>query len=79
MLINISHSFPCCESSYWFYILVQQLQWLTFDVLGQCLREKNETEHRLLDSGALSVQRNPTDDQKLIKLLQEELRNYVSI
>ncbi|XP_044358736.1 mitotic spindle checkpoint protein MAD1 [Triticum aestivum] len=44
--------------------------------LNECLREKNETELRLLDSAPLSVQRNPTDDQKLIKLLQEELRNY---
>lgn len=44
--------------------------------LNECLREKNETELRLLDSTPFSVQRNPTDDQKLIKLLQEELRNY---
>ncbi|KAM0862896.1 hypothetical protein ACQ4PT_044977 [Festuca glaucescens] len=56
-------------------MLTEQLEDLKKQ-LGECLREKNETEHRLLDSGALSVQRNPTDDQKLIKLLQEELRNY---
>ncbi|KAK1668689.1 hypothetical protein QYE76_056848 [Lolium multiflorum] len=56
-------------------MLTEQLEDLRKQ-LDECLREKNETEHRLLDSGALSVQRNPTDDQKLIKLLQEELRNY---
>lgn len=44
----------------------------------QCLREKNEAERRLLDPAPFSSQRNPTDDQKLIKLLQEELGNYVS-
>jgi hypothetical protein len=36
-------------------------------------------ELKLLNSSALPDQRAPTDDQKLIKLLQEELRNYVSI
>ncbi|KQK04829.1 mitotic spindle checkpoint protein MAD1 [Brachypodium distachyon] len=46
--------------------------------LDESLRGKNEMEHRLLDSSALSAQRNPTDDQKLIRLLQEELRNYES-
>ncbi|XP_062181681.1 mitotic spindle checkpoint protein MAD1-like [Phragmites australis] len=42
----------------------------------ECLREKNDMEHKLLISSALSDQRAPTDDQKLIKLLQEELRNF---
>ena len=36
-------------------------------------------ELKLLNSSALPDQHAPTDDQKLIKLLQEELRNYVSI
>ncbi|RLN04086.1 mitotic spindle checkpoint protein MAD1 [Panicum miliaceum] len=44
--------------------------------LDECLREKNEMELKLLNSSALPDQRAPTDDQKLIKLLQEELRNY---
>uniref|UniRef100_A0A0A9CVV1 Pco088261 n=1 Tax=Arundo donax TaxID=35708 RepID=A0A0A9CVV1_ARUDO len=44
--------------------------------LDECLREKNEMEHKLLNSSVLSDQHAPTDDQKFIKLLQEELRNY---
>ena len=36
-------------------------------------------ELKLLNSSALLNQNASTDDQKLIKLLQEELRNYVSI
>ncbi|CAM0883890.1 unnamed protein product [Alopecurus aequalis] len=56
-------------------MLTEQLEDLKKQ-LDEHLLEKNETEHRLLDSSALSVQRSPTDDQKLIKLLQEELRNY---
>lgn len=56
-------------------MLTEQLEDLKKQ-LDECLREKNEAEQKLLDSGALSAQRNPTDDQKLIKLLQEELRNY---
>ncbi|KAL6616479.1 hypothetical protein ACP70R_038749 [Stipagrostis hirtigluma subsp. patula] len=44
--------------------------------LDECLRQKNEMEHKLLNSCASSDQRTPTDDQKLIKLLQEELRKY---
>jgi mitotic spindle assembly checkpoint protein MAD1 len=47
--------------------------------LGQCLREKNDMELKLLNSSAFPGQHDPTDDQKLIKLLREELRNYVSI
>lgn len=50
-----------------------------FSDLGQCVREKNEMEHKLLSSSASSDLRDPTDDRKLIKLLQEELRNHVSI
>ncbi|KAG8054545.1 hypothetical protein GUJ93_ZPchr0001g32054 [Zizania palustris] len=44
--------------------------------LDESLHEKNEMELKQLNSSALSYQRTPTDDQKLIKLLQEELRNY---
>uniref|UniRef100_A0A0E0JRQ8 Spindle assembly checkpoint component MAD1 n=1 Tax=Oryza punctata TaxID=4537 RepID=A0A0E0JRQ8_ORYPU len=44
--------------------------------LDESVCEKNEMEHRLLNSSALSDQRTPSDDQKLIKLLQEEIRNY---
>ncbi|CAO1942482.1 unnamed protein product [Urochloa humidicola] len=44
--------------------------------LDECLREKNEMEFKLLNSSSLPGQHAPTDDQKLIKLLQEELRNY---
>ncbi|XP_066311545.1 mitotic spindle checkpoint protein MAD1-like [Miscanthus floridulus] len=44
--------------------------------LDECLREKNEMELKLLNSSALLNQHASTDDQKLIKLLQEELRNY---
>lgn len=44
--------------------------------LDECLCEKNEMELKLLNSSALLNQRASTDDQKLIKLLQEELRNY---
>ncbi|CAO2182164.1 unnamed protein product [Urochloa humidicola] len=44
--------------------------------LDECLREKNEMELKLLNSSSLPGQHAPTDDQKLIKLLQEELRNY---
>jgi len=47
--------------------------------LDECLREKNDMELKLLNSSALPDHHAPTDDQKLIKLLQEELRNYVSI
>ncbi|CAD6235670.1 unnamed protein product [Miscanthus lutarioriparius] len=44
--------------------------------LDECLHEKNEMELKLLNSSALLNQHASTDDQKLIKLLQEELRNY---
>ncbi|CAO1946765.1 unnamed protein product [Urochloa humidicola] len=44
--------------------------------LDECLREKNEMELKLLNSSSLPGQHALTDDQKLIKLLQEELRNY---
>ncbi|KAJ1286474.1 hypothetical protein BS78_03G354700 [Paspalum vaginatum] len=44
--------------------------------LDECLREKTEMELKLLNSSALADQHDPTDDQKLIKLLQDELRNY---
>ncbi|XP_004970764.2 mitotic spindle checkpoint protein MAD1 [Setaria italica] len=44
--------------------------------LEECLRERNEMELKLLNSSALPGQHAPTDDQKLIKLLREELRNY---
>ncbi|WVZ67974.1 hypothetical protein U9M48_016975 [Paspalum notatum var. saurae] len=44
--------------------------------LDECLREKTEMELKLLNSSSLPDQHAPTDDQKLIKLLQEELRNY---
>ncbi|KAL5228022.1 hypothetical protein ABZP36_016287 [Zizania latifolia] len=44
--------------------------------LDESLHEKNEMELKQLNSSALSNQRTQTDDQKLIKLLQEELRNY---
>jgi mitotic spindle assembly checkpoint protein MAD1 len=47
--------------------------------LDESVRENNEMEHRLLNCSSLSYERTPSDDQKLIKLLQEELRNYVSI
>ncbi|OEL13858.1 Mitotic spindle checkpoint protein MAD1 [Dichanthelium oligosanthes] len=58
-------------SSIWFHTLIYILCGL-----GQCLREKNEMELKLLNPSALPTQHAPTDDQKLIKLLQEELRNY---
>ncbi|KAK3166132.1 hypothetical protein QOZ80_1AG0041860 [Eleusine coracana subsp. coracana] len=41
----------------------------------ECLCEKKEMELKLLSSSASSELRTPTDDQKLIKLLREELRN----
>ncbi|ONM35926.1 Mitotic spindle checkpoint protein MAD1 [Zea mays] len=44
--------------------------------LDECLSEKNEMELKLLNSSALPNQHAPTEEQKLIKLLQEELRNY---
>ncbi|CAL4960176.1 unnamed protein product [Urochloa decumbens] len=44
--------------------------------LDECLRGKTEMELKLLNSSSLPGQHDPTDDQKLIKLLQEELRNY---
>ncbi|BAD81883.1 putative mitotic checkpoint protein [Oryza sativa Japonica Group] len=44
--------------------------------LDESVRENNEMEHRLLNCSSLSYERTPSDDQKLIKLLQEELRNY---
>ncbi|CAO2167235.1 unnamed protein product [Urochloa humidicola] len=44
--------------------------------LDECLREKNEMELKLLNSSSLPGQHARTDDQKFIKLLQEELRNY---
>ncbi|CAL4972865.1 unnamed protein product [Urochloa decumbens] len=44
--------------------------------LDECLRGKSEMELKLLNSSSLPGQHDPTDDQKLIKLLQEELRNY---
>nr|CAB3474974.1 unnamed protein product [Digitaria exilis] len=44
--------------------------------LDECLRKKNEMELKSLNSSALPDQRAPTGDQTLIKLLQEELRNY---
>ncbi|CAL4946338.1 unnamed protein product [Urochloa decumbens] len=44
--------------------------------LDECLRVKSEMELKLLNSSSLPGQHDPTDDQKLIKLLQEELRNY---
>ncbi|KAL6840159.1 hypothetical protein ACP4OV_029969 [Aristida adscensionis] len=44
--------------------------------LDQCIHQKNEMEHKLMNSCAFSDQRTPTDDQKLIKLLQEELRKF---
>ena len=61
-------------SSIWFQTLI-----FILCGLGQCLREKNDMELKLLNSSALPDHHAPTDDQKLIKLLQEELRNYVSI
>ncbi|XP_062207646.1 mitotic spindle checkpoint protein MAD1-like isoform X3 [Phragmites australis] len=56
-------------------LLIEQLVDLKKQ-LDKCLHEKNDMEHKLLNSSALSHQHAPTDDQKLIKLLQEELRNY---
>uniref|UniRef100_J3L6D6 DUF4094 domain-containing protein n=1 Tax=Oryza brachyantha TaxID=4533 RepID=J3L6D6_ORYBR len=44
--------------------------------LDESVREKNEMEHKLLNCSVLSDQRTPSDDKKLIKLLQEELRNH---
>ncbi|KAF0921066.1 hypothetical protein E2562_038440 [Oryza meyeriana var. granulata] len=44
--------------------------------LDESVCEKNEMEYKLLNCSALSDQRTPSDDQRLIKLLQEELRNY---
>ena len=67
---------------YWFFIWFHshtlKLIYILYG-LDQCLHEKNEMELKLLNSSALLNQHASTDDQKLIKLLQEELRNYVSI
>uniref|UniRef100_A0A0D9YI59 DUF4094 domain-containing protein n=1 Tax=Oryza glumipatula TaxID=40148 RepID=A0A0D9YI59_9ORYZ len=56
-------------------LLNEQLEDLK-KLLDESVHEKNEMEHRLLNCSSLSDERTPSDDQKLIKLLQEELRNY---
>ncbi|XP_072965955.1 mitotic spindle checkpoint protein MAD1 [Typha angustifolia] len=56
-------------------LLKQQSKGLR-EQLDECLHQKSEIEHRLSSFTSSSYQITPSDDQKLVKLLQEELRNY---
>nr|CAD1818154.1 unnamed protein product [Ananas comosus var. bracteatus] len=58
-------------------LLKQELKGLR-EQLNECLHQKSEVEHKLSRFSASSNQNTPTEDQKLVKLLQEEIRNYES-